>query len=223
MVGTLGIAAAGAVGLVLMSRGVSPPVEAARDPLKVVVPAIPPAPVLVARPQPDQPKTEVDAGKVTLETPASDTASAAKTDGPSMLVAPEPRVVDRTPFGPSVTEGGGPEKAPVVDTPASKPADVESAPTPKESKDSPPEPKTQRAPALVTPRKINVNTATKAELELLPGVGPAIADRIIEARVKKRFNSFDDLDRVRGIGPKLLEKIRVRITFVDDLPAKPGK
>lgn len=55
---------------------------------------------------------------------------------------------------------------------------------------------------------INLNTATAAELEALPGIGPGLAARIVEDRTKNgRFRSVKDLDRVRGIGPKLLEKV----------------
>ena len=54
-------------------------------------------------------------------------------------------------------------------------------------------------------RRINVNTATAAELEALPGVGPVIARRTIEGRP---YRSVDDLKRVKGIGKKRLEEIR---------------
>ena len=61
--------------------------------------------------------------------------------------------------------------------------------------------------------KININTAGAAELELLPGVGPALAGRIVEYREKKgAFKRVEDLDRVKGIGPKILERIREKVT-----------
>jgi competence protein ComEA len=50
-----------------------------------------------------------------------------------------------------------------------------------------------------------VNTATVAELEALPGIGPVIARRIIEGRP---YRSVEELDRVKGIGKRLLEEIR---------------
>lgn len=56
--------------------------------------------------------------------------------------------------------------------------------------------------------RVNVNTASKALLERLPGVGPAMAERILEERSRQKFSSVDDLDRVKGIGPKKLEKMR---------------
>lgn len=69
--------------------------------------------------------------------------------------------------------------------------------------------------ALSTPlaRTVNINIASAAELELLPGIGPALAQRIIEARQQRGgFKNVDDLDDVRGIGPKLLAKLRDRVS-----------
>jgi competence ComEA-like helix-hairpin-helix protein len=60
---------------------------------------------------------------------------------------------------------------------------------------------------------ININTATAAELELLPGIGPALAARIVEDRERKGlFKSVDNLDRVKGIGPETLRKLRSAAT-----------
>jgi competence protein ComEA len=62
----------------------------------------------------------------------------------------------------------------------------------------------QRTGALV-----NVNTASLAELETLPGIGPALGQRIIEDReANGPYESVDQLTRVRGIGPTVLEKLR---------------
>lgn len=61
---------------------------------------------------------------------------------------------------------------------------------------------------------ININTAGTEQLEKLPGIGPSLAARIIEDRAKNgRFRKIQDLDRVRGIGPKLIEKMRPLIVF----------
>jgi competence ComEA-like helix-hairpin-helix protein len=57
--------------------------------------------------------------------------------------------------------------------------------------------------------RINVNTATAAELAGLPGIGPVIARRIVEGRP---YRSVDDLARVKGIGKKRLEEIRPLVT-----------
>jgi competence protein ComEA len=62
-------------------------------------------------------------------------------------------------------------------------------------------------------RLINVNTASTQELEALPGVGPAIAARILEEREKQPFTNLQDLDRVKGIGPKKLQKMAAYVTF----------
>lgn len=64
------------------------------------------------------------------------------------------------------------------------------------------------APARSDPR-VNINTAGRAELETLPGIGPALADRIIRYREEHGpFSSVDDLVNVSGIGDKRLEDLR---------------
>lgn len=56
---------------------------------------------------------------------------------------------------------------------------------------------------------LDLNSATAAQLEHLPGIGPALAARIVADRSKHgRFTSVDQLDRVEGIGPKTLDKLR---------------
>ena len=56
---------------------------------------------------------------------------------------------------------------------------------------------------------IDLNTATPAELEELPGIGPATATAIVEHRERHGpFASVDDLSEVSGIGPAKLEAIR---------------
>jgi len=56
---------------------------------------------------------------------------------------------------------------------------------------------------------LDLNAATAAELEDLPGIGPAKAQAIVAFRESVGpFRSVDDLLKVKGIGPKLLEQIR---------------
>lgn len=59
---------------------------------------------------------------------------------------------------------------------------------------------------------INLNLAETNELTRLPGIGPALALRIVAARP---FRSLDELARVPGIGPGLIERLRGRATVPD--------
>lgn len=55
---------------------------------------------------------------------------------------------------------------------------------------------------------INVNTASVEDLQRIPGIGPITAQNIATARAASPFRSLTDLDRVKGIGAKTLEKLR---------------
>lgn len=60
---------------------------------------------------------------------------------------------------------------------------------------------------------VDLNTATEADLDGLPGVGPVLASRILQWRTTNgRFTSVDDLGEVSGIGDKLLEQLRPLVT-----------
>jgi DNA uptake protein ComE-like DNA-binding protein len=54
---------------------------------------------------------------------------------------------------------------------------------------------------------VDINRADADELASLPGIGPVIAARVIAGRP---YRSVDELERVRGIGPRTVEKLRAR-------------
>lgn len=61
--------------------------------------------------------------------------------------------------------------------------------------------------------RVNLNTATEADLDTLPRIGPAMAQRILEWRdTNGRFTSVEDLLAVPGIGDKMLEALRELVT-----------
>jgi competence protein ComEA len=59
---------------------------------------------------------------------------------------------------------------------------------------------------------VNLNTASPDELESLPGIGPATAASIVEARTRRPFRRVDDLLDVPGIGPAKLDQVRGLVT-----------
>lgn len=63
---------------------------------------------------------------------------------------------------------------------------------------------------------VDINRASAAELEMLPGIGPALAARIVEERSRTGpFARVEDLDRVRGIGARTIEKLRPYVVVGD--------
>jgi competence ComEA-like helix-hairpin-helix protein len=79
-------------------------------------------------------------------------------------------------------------------------------------------PQIKQPSSLVNPitSKINLNTATQAELETLPGVGKKLAQKIIIARQQQKFTSLQDVDKVPGISDKILAKWQGMITLTSD-------
>jgi competence protein ComEA len=63
------------------------------------------------------------------------------------------------------------------------------------------------------PQKVNINTAEAWLLEALPGIGEILAQRIIDYRILNgHFREIDELMMIEGIGPKLFEQIKDKIT-----------
>lgn len=64
-------------------------------------------------------------------------------------------------------------------------------------------------PVVAGPLTVSLNLATAEELEHLPGIGPVLARRIVEDRSRNgQYARVEDLLRVKGIGPRKLEKLR---------------
>ena len=70
--------------------------------------------------------------------------------------------------------------------------------------------------------RIDLNNATAAELALLPGIGPSLAHEIIEHRTEVGgFVSMSQLDQVKGIGERRIEKLRPLLTIDDVIVSRP--
>lgn len=70
---------------------------------------------------------------------------------------------------------------------------------------------TPDAPVRPPPARIDINSASAAQLEALPGIGPALAGRIVASReAEGPFASVSALQRVRGIGPRTVERLADR-------------
>ena len=87
-----------------------------------------------------------------------------------------------------------PSEAPVSDGDAPSPAR--------------PRPSAAAVAALAMGKPLSLNHASAADLEALPGIGPALARRIVEGRP---YRTYRDLDRVKGIGPKKLKSLEKMI------------
>jgi competence protein ComEA len=60
---------------------------------------------------------------------------------------------------------------------------------------------------------VNLNTATAADLDALPGIGPVLAQRIVTYREQQgRFTSVEQLDDVPGIGPSIYDQLKSLVT-----------
>lgn len=91
-------------------------------------------------------------------------------------------------------------------------AEVE-PPTDSQPDDAEPTPRPVPAAEAIAVR-VNINTALIPELDLLPGIGPSLAARIIAERERGGpFGRIEDLGRVRGIGPKIIENLRPHVVL----------
>jgi len=156
----------------------------------------------------DSTRVRTDRALARLETAAAAALDriAAATEPVQALGPPEPIAPDRT-----ARRDAEPNARARDDNPASP-----TTPPKRAEADQPVQPTTPRTGTASNgaARTINVNDATRAELELLPGIGPALARRIIESRrTAGPFRRLDDLQRVPGIGPKTAAALEPHVRF----------
>jgi competence protein ComEA len=84
------------------------------------------------------------------------------------------------------------------------------------AKGSTPKAGTPADSAAAPAAKVDLNTATAAELETLPGIGPAYASEIIAARP---FKSVDDLEALKGLSKARVDALREHVTLTNPAPA----
>lgn len=102
----------------------------------------------------------------------------------------------------------------LIPTATSRPPTSTPAPTITVGPGTPsPTPPPTDTPAPAPGAKLNINTATAAELETLPRIGPAIAQRIVDYRAEHGFfQKIEDIMNVTGIGPATFDAIKDLIT-----------
>ena len=76
------------------------------------------------------------------------------------------------------------------------------------------------SPASTATAPVNLNTATQAQLEALPGIGPKAAELILDYRKKNgNFKKVEDLMNVKGIGEKSFLKLKPLLTVTEKAPS----
>jgi competence protein ComEA len=81
----------------------------------------------------------------------------------------------------------------------------------------------QRAVVPVVEFQLDVNAASWSEFAVLPGLGETLAKRIVASRESEGpFRDHDDLRRVRGIGPRTLERIRPYLLPIPEIESVAG-
>jgi competence protein ComEA len=148
---------------------------------------------------------------------------------PASTENPVPQAEYSRPEEYSQPEPGAPSPSSLPDSAANEPEKPRAKEREKRSADKPQKPRvlpdvprantanggeSQNAdPAYLAGHPLNLNSASAEQLELLPGVGPAMAAKIIAARQKKGgFKSIEELDEIPGIGAKTVEKLRPLVT-----------
>lgn len=125
------------------------------------------------------------------------------------------RIAEGTRVADAISRAGGPVPDAVTDdiNLAARVTDGQKITVPRKTPDQAPQIPGE-TPARESSTLVNINTAGPQELERLPGVGPAMAARIVEHRRKNGpFSSVDDLDGVQGIGPSKMEALRDLVTI----------
>ena len=78
--------------------------------------------------------------------------------------------------------------------------------------------------AAASSQIVNVNTASAADFEALPGIGPKLAARIIDYRQKNGpFKKLEDLMNVQGLGEKNFLKLKPQLTLATKTAAQPER
>ena len=83
---------------------------------------------------------------------------------------------------------------------------------PAQTQTAPPSPKQTTVRALLRGETLDINRASVEDLQLVSGIGPVIASRIVQARQERPFENVEALTRVRGVGPRLLARWRVHLS-----------
>jgi len=126
--------------------------------------------------------------------------------GAAAPIAPAPAAPAVTPPAVAATPAPAPAAKPAAPAPA-----LQAVPTPKPpEKSAAPVVATTKTSAGRTSGKISVNTATLDELAAVKGLPRAVAERIVRDRP---FTSIDDIVKVKGMGEKLLAKIRSQLAL----------
>ena len=135
---------------------------------------------------------------------------------PVVVVSPSVEPVQRT-RGEAVAQAAPAPPPPAP--PAQAPAETSKGEAPAATPDTDPcreGGKTESAPAQGPTVRLDLNAATVDQLDDLPGIGPALARRIVEFRRQHGpFATVEDLVEVPGVGPKTLERLRALVRVGD--------